>query len=219
MKDINLKLDLNADPKTIGLLGVAVFVASRAGARISSKREGGLHTRYNRYDRLSPRRHSGSIRATIADGIATTISRGFWGDPAPRPINPEYGQYVRTQRALDRINNRLDAMLEIMPDKTETVRMRVSDPGHALKAAVETKDGNPVSVLMDSVDEVKELINAMSERAETYEAATVSDLYDLLGVSSKFVDGKWGWTHTNDFTYEVLEDEGVRLALPPAEKL
>lgn len=227
MKNINMKLDLNADPKTIGLFGIAVFVASRAGARRVTRRVdqrprpyGDIRTRYNQ---MSPRRStvSGGMRNYLRETFIDVIDRGIHPPPpAPiyrrQPIDTGYGEHVRIQRALDQINSRLDAMLEIMPDKKETFR---NEGGRGeSEAVVETKDGIPISVLMDSVEEVKSLIDAMADRAESYEAATVSDLYDLLGLPTQFIDSKWGWTHTNDFAFEV-EDDKVRLILPPSEKL
>lgn len=224
MKDINLKFDLKADPKTIGLLGAAVFVASRAGARRIARRMDTPGPRpYTNYSRLGARRsyRGGSVREILTSGLAQIIDRGIFGDP--QPSIPHYDQprfrnrrEQELQQGLDRINNRLDAILEIMPDKTETISHRT--PGTAFEAAVETKDGVPTSVLLEDWSEATELVDQMTARVSGWEAVTVSDLNELLGAQSKYADTKRGWTSTDEFTFDKTED-GVRLILPPAVNL
>lgn len=42
--------------------------------------------------------------------------------------------------------------------------------------------------------EAEEVIDRLFDLVARYEQATVSDLYELVGVSGNFTDEKWGWT-------------------------
>lgn len=42
--------------------------------------------------------------------------------------------------------------------------------------------------------EAEEVIKRMYDILESYEVATVSDLYELIGVTPNYTDSKWGWS-------------------------
>ena len=42
------------------------------------------------------------------------------------------------------------------------------------------------------------MVNRLRERIDEYEQATVADLFDLIDVSSNYVDNNWGWADPHD---------------------
>lgn len=49
-------------------------------------------------------------------------------------------------------------------------------------------------IILASRAEAQEVISRLFDLVSQYEAATVSDLYELVGVSGNYTDEKWGWT-------------------------
>lgn len=227
-----MKFDLNADPKAIGLFGVVVFVAARAGARrVAKQSEPRPYGSFRpRYDRRGIRRPtvSGGLRNYLRETFIDVLDRGINPPPSEpihrsRPMDPEYGTHVRTQRAidrthrtLDRINDRLD---DVVNQRLENaLRVQPDEEDKRKRTVVETKNGNPSSVELESRQEAIEVLEGLTSRIKEYEAATVGDLYDLLGVPIKHTDQDWGWTSVDDFTIEGKSLE-VKLLIPPAVRL
>jgi hypothetical protein len=50
-------------------------------------------------------------------------------------------------------------------------------------------------IVLDSRVDAEEVIDRMFDLINQYESATVSDLYELVGISGNFADEKWGWTN------------------------
>ncbi len=50
-------------------------------------------------------------------------------------------------------------------------------------------------VLFTSRFDAQEVLDLLIERINKYDQATIMDLYDLSGITSSFVDDKWGWTN------------------------
>lgn len=73
-------------------------------------------------------------------------------------------------------------------------------------------------VVLDSRAEAIEVVEALIDRVERYQSATVSDLYDLVGVTGSFADQRWGWTDLR--TADVRQVRGgFLLDLPSPEPL
>lgn len=49
-------------------------------------------------------------------------------------------------------------------------------------------------IVLSSRTEAEEVIDRLFDLVSRYEAATVADLYDLVGLDSTHADFKWGWT-------------------------
>lgn len=49
-------------------------------------------------------------------------------------------------------------------------------------------------IIIESRDEAEEVLERLNDMIDIYEMATVSDLYDLVGISTEFTDEAWGWT-------------------------
>lgn len=68
-------------------------------------------------------------------------------------------------------------------------------------------------IFLESREDAINVIEAMIERVETYGFVSVSDLYDLIGMTGKYSDHKYGWT--NLIAADVVQDsEGFFLVLP-----
>lgn len=57
------------------------------------------------------------------------------------------------------------------------------------------------SILLDTRGDAEEVLSSMEELVRKYGSASVADLCQLVGVSSKFTDNRWGWTDCRDFSY------------------
>jgi hypothetical protein len=57
-------------------------------------------------------------------------------------------------------------------------------------------------IILETRDEAQLTLNGLFERIEEYGHATVTDLYDLVGITGKFTDEKWGWVelHASSIT-------------------
>jgi hypothetical protein len=58
-----------------------------------------------------------------------------------------------------------------------------------------------------------EVINCLVDLIQDYGQATVSDLYDLVGITGNFTDNKYGWTDLRSATATRIH-EGYMLNLP-----
>lgn len=73
-------------------------------------------------------------------------------------------------------------------------------------------------IVLDSRPEAVEVIEELISLADRYGAVSVSDLYDLLGVSGSFADRKWGWRDLR--SADVRQSRGgFLLDLPRPEPL
>lgn len=52
-------------------------------------------------------------------------------------------------------------------------------------------------ILRDRRD-AEEVVNEMKRRIDEYNQATIADLFDLIDVTSNYVDNNWGWTDERD---------------------
>ncbi|NLJ49831.1 MAG: hypothetical protein GX428_09665, partial [Candidatus Atribacteria bacterium] len=52
-------------------------------------------------------------------------------------------------------------------------------------------------IIIDSRAEAEEVLSSLVELIDTYGVATVSDFYDLIGMTADFTDNKYGWKNLN----------------------
>lgn len=68
-------------------------------------------------------------------------------------------------------------------------------------------------IILESRGEAEEVLSQMIEILDTYDNVSVADLYDLVGLTGKFTDNRYGWTNLR--TAEVVRvREGYMLKLP-----
>lgn len=73
-------------------------------------------------------------------------------------------------------------------------------------------------IILNTRSEAETVIERMFDLTEQYETATVSDLYDLLGIQAQYTDNKWGWYDVRDFHVRRVR-EGYLLDIPKPEPL
>ena len=68
-------------------------------------------------------------------------------------------------------------------------------------------------VILEQRGEAQTVIDELSELIDSFDVASVSDLYDMVGITGSHVDDKWGWTDIRGA--EVLRvRDGYLLSLP-----
>lgn len=70
-------------------------------------------------------------------------------------------------------------------------------------------------IVIDDYAEANEVLNQLCEMIDTYEIATVADLYDLVGITRGYTDNKYGWTNLRNAKVVRVRD-GWMLDLPKA---
>lgn len=55
-------------------------------------------------------------------------------------------------------------------------------------------------VILDSKSDAEEVLSQLVDLIEDYGAASVADLYDMVGISGQFTDNYWGWTDLSSAT-------------------
>jgi len=73
-------------------------------------------------------------------------------------------------------------------------------------------------IVLQSRAEAEEVIERMFDIVGRYDTATVSDLYDLVGVRSSHVDQKWGWSDMRGAGVVRVRD-GYLLELPDVQPM
>jgi hypothetical protein len=73
-------------------------------------------------------------------------------------------------------------------------------------------------IVLNTRVEVEEVIDRLYELISQYGQATVSDLYDLCGISWSFTDEKWGWTQLKNAEPQRVTG-GYLIKLPRPEQL
>lgn len=73
-------------------------------------------------------------------------------------------------------------------------------------------------VILDSRGEAEEVLVRMDELMDTYGIVSVSDFYELVGISSNYTDNKYGWTDIRSAKTIRVKD-GYMIKLPRAMPL
>ena len=66
--------------------------------------------------------------------------------------------------------------------------------------------------------EAEAVIAQMIDIIDKYQAVSLADFYEIVGLESSHVDNKWGWTYSNNVNVRQVRD-GYLLELPPLEEL
>lgn len=74
-------------------------------------------------------------------------------------------------------------------------------------------------IVLSSRGEAEVVLATLLDRIQKYQVATVSDLYDLVGITGSFQDDAWGWTNLAGSTIDRAGREGYLLSLPRPEPL
>lgn len=70
-------------------------------------------------------------------------------------------------------------------------------------------------IVVDSRADAEEVLSRMDDLIATYEVVSVADLYDLVGITGRYTDNKYGWSDISSATVIRVSD-GYLLKLPKA---
>lgn len=70
-------------------------------------------------------------------------------------------------------------------------------------------------VILETRGDAEEVLDKLNEIIDTYQIASVADLYDLVGISGNYTDNKYGWTNLSSADV-VRTRDGYQLKLPRA---
>lgn len=116
-----------------------------------------------------------SAKNLISDIVGQGINRMLFGSQA-RTRRMGYGGTSLRHTPYDRLSTGIDR---------EPRRMM----SHAARATHDFGE-----VVLETREEAVVVIDSMIDRISRYSSVTVSDLYDILGVTGSYVDRQWGWT-------------------------
>lgn len=74
-------------------------------------------------------------------------------------------------------------------------------------------------IILDTRGEAEEVLSHLVDLTVDYGQASVSDLYDLVGVTSAFTDEKYGWTDLRGASISRARGGGYLLNLPRTQAL
>lgn len=142
-----------------------------------------------------------SVKNMIVDSTSRGIERAMYGDKAVRRSGIGFGQ--------PKISYNLP--VERFPrDVAGILPKQAPQPSQSRHSAGE--------ILFTTRADAEEVLERLTDLVENYQAATVSDLYSLVGYPTTFVDEKWGWTSVASVTIQQVRD-GYILSLPSASAL
>lgn len=135
----------------------------------------------------------------MKNAILDTMSMMFFGETTSRraggrrePDRTSYSSYYRGTSRSSR-------------EKRERERDRDDD------RAVDYRN-----IVLKYRQDAEDVVDALYERIEKYEYATVADLLDLVGQTGKYTDNNWGWDRKQDIGIRRVE-RGFLIDVAPAE--
>ena len=138
----------------------------------------------------------------ISDAVTQTVERILFGDSSParrstsRSSNASYTPYHRASANYKKSNGTNDRR------------------GDRRKRASHDFD----DIEFDSRAEAEVVLDRLYDLVNDYDYATVSDLYDLVGIDAKFTDENYGWYDLRGSTIRRIRS-GYILDLPKPEVL
>lgn len=73
-------------------------------------------------------------------------------------------------------------------------------------------------IILADRSEAERVVETMNAIVDQYQAVTLADLKDMLGLPAPHTDNKWGWTFVGNVPIRQVR-EGYLIDLPPAEHL
>lgn len=138
-----------------------------------------------------------AIKQLISDAASQGVERLLFGD---------------SSRSNVRVNSR--------PGYTSYNRISPSsrrDEPRALSARARSSHDFS-EIILKSREEAEKVRDDLTACVEQFDVATVSDLYDLVGVTGSFQDDKWGWYDLRDVRIRRVR-EGYLLELPRTQPI
>lgn len=149
------------------------------------------------------------IRDMFADIVTGGIERMLYGESRP---SGRRGGGSRFGASTGRINYGSFSQ----PPVGRAARTEDPRPSLSRKARA-THDFD--EILLPNRPEAEAVLEGLFAVLDQYEQVTVSDLYELVGISGNFTDERWGWTDLRGSRVERTRNGYFVLNLPPTEQL
>lgn len=141
-----------------------------------------------------------AIKTTISDIVSQGIERMLFGE-ASRSRGP---------------GNRRPGRVDYTTISNRGSSSRTEEP-----RALSQRDRathNFDTVVIPTRPEAEQVLRSLMDLIDQYDMATVSDFYDLVGITGSFTDDKWGWFELNGADIIRVRD-GFILELPPTKAI
>lgn len=73
-------------------------------------------------------------------------------------------------------------------------------------------------IILENRSEAEEVLHQLNDIIDRYDEATISDLYNLVGITGTYMDDKWGWTNLHGVSVRRVNN-GYLLDLPRPKSL
>jgi hypothetical protein len=143
-----------------------------------------------------------AIKNVIVDSMNKGTERIVYGDTGPSRRPREYPGRTSYNRPIERGYGRHPAMLPDQPPRNQARR----------------RTGGMSEIIVVSRDEAELVVERLSDIIDMYDAASVADLHDLVGLPTTYIDNKWGWTSLQYADVKQVR-EGYLIDLPAVEPL
>lgn len=139
-----------------------------------------------------------AAKSMLADASSQFIERILFGDSSRRPSGGRQG-YTSYNKVYESRNR---------PSKP--IRPELSRQARA--------NHNFGEVILASRGEAEHVLDSLIALIDEYGVATVSDLYDLVGITGNFTDDKWGWYDLRGSAVQRVR-EGFLINLPQTQPI
>lgn len=137
-----------------------------------------------------------AIKTTIVDIVTNGLDMLLYGESSRKRSN---GRPIADRISYNRISD------SSYRQTRQSVERRSSGYGYD-------------DIVLDDRGDAEEVLDRMCELIETYGEASVADLYDLVGISCRHTDNKYGWTDLSRASV-VRSRSGYLLKMPRAYPL
>lgn len=101
-------------------------------------------------------------------------------------------------------------------DRMYNNRQRIADTPSQRTTVPDASAKAFENVVLEDKRDAEEVLSNMNDYIEQYQNVRVSDLYDLVGITSTYVDRSWGWTDLRGSSVQRVRD-GWLINLPSPE--
>ena len=144
-----------------------------------------------------------AFRDLISDAAGATVDRALFGESAGRR-----GRYRGA--SIHTPYNRYSSPNPTNRSRRDEERGRDMSPrGRAIHDFDE--------IIIETRAEAQEVLLQLDDHIAKYDAVSVADLYEMVGISANFTDAKWGWTDIRSADVTRLGTRGYLLNLPKPE--
>lgn len=148
-----------------------------------------------------------AAKDAIADAVSSGVERRLFGE-SRSPSRRGLSRYASPLGGHTPYNR--------MSERGGRLRDR-DDPRAPSRRARANHDFD--EIILATRAEAQEVVDRLFDLLQKYDAVTVADLYDMLGLTSSPVDYKWGWDDLRGAGVARVGSSGYLLDLPKPEPL